>query len=105
MLELNVVGFVQAQDLISVFITYAPGFDSTGWSFALSVGGSSHVRALHPDSASEQAFTVPFTSGMVAFQVLTKSGVALLQGQGKDITGHANTYNYNAWSGVWSSGE
>jgi hypothetical protein len=54
---------------------------------------------MQPDSGiDQQNFTIPFTPGDVSFVVHSGSEV-ILEGKGRQIIHHANTYNFNAWTG------
>ena len=61
-------------------------------------GPNIHTRHLHAGRAN--ALTIPFTAGQVKFE-LTAGAAVVLAGQGREIVGQGERYNFNMWTGVW----
>ncbi|ORY28480.1 glycoside hydrolase [Naematelia encephala] len=87
-----------AQDLINLMILVPAGSDAK---LHLRNGRERHTRVLKPGDAN--LLTIPFVPGEVQFEVISSGGEQILAGEGKQILKDADRYNFNMWTGSWST--
>jgi len=90
----------QAQDLINVMVLAPQVKAHLG--IHIKTGSNKHTVPLHSGQAN--TFTVPFTPGPVTFEITAdRQGVreVVLGGEGREIAGQAEKYNFNMWTGSW----
>lgn len=90
----------QAQDLINVMILAPQVKAHLG--IHIKTGDRKHTVPLHSGQAN--TFTVPFTPGPVSFDITAdRQGTreVILSGEGREIMGQAEKYNFNMWTGSW----
>lgn len=58
-----------------------------------------HRQKMKPGRAN--AVTVPFVPGPVELEIVDGDGLAW-KGQGREIDGSIERYNFNMWSGSWA---
>ena len=89
----------QAEDLLN-FMILLP--EKTGAvDLVVQNGSNTHTKNLKP--GREHTLTLPFVPGDVHFELESQSGKTLVQGRGKSIEAQPARYNFNMWSGSWST--
>lgn len=68
---------------------------------SLTIENGNEKRVVNCENARIHLSTIPFVAGSVRY-VLSARGNPLLRGEGQDIAGTIERYNFNFWTVEWT---